>query len=85
MKYIILLRNLMFVSFESPEYTANADALGALRILEAIRRINLEKKLNFIKRELQNYMVCQKFLRMKNSFHLATLMLQNLCHWINQL
>ena len=32
------------VSFESPEYTANADALGALRILEAIRFNNLEKK-----------------------------------------
>ena len=31
------------VSFESPEYTANADALGALRILEAIRFNNLEK------------------------------------------
>lgn len=32
------------VSFETPEYTANADALGALRILEAIRILNLEKK-----------------------------------------
>lgn len=31
------------VSFEIPEYTANADALGALRILEAIRILNLEK------------------------------------------
>tara|TARA_Y100001935_G_C17307578_1_gene513386 strand:- start:1117 stop:2154 length:1038 start_codon:yes stop_codon:yes gene_type:complete len=35
------------VSFESPEYTANADALGALRILEAIRFNNLEKKTKF--------------------------------------
>ena len=32
------------VSFGSPEYTANADALGALRILEAIRFNKLEKK-----------------------------------------
>ena len=32
------------VSFESPEYTANADALGALRILEAIRFHNLQNK-----------------------------------------
>ena len=32
------------VSFESPEYTANCDALGALRILEAVRILNLEKK-----------------------------------------
>jgi GDPmannose 4,6-dehydratase len=35
------------VSFETAEYTANADALGALRILEAIRILNLEKKTRF--------------------------------------
>lgn len=35
------------VSFESPEYTANADALGTLRILEAIRLLGLEKKTRF--------------------------------------
>lgn len=32
------------VSFESPEYTANSDALGTLRILEAVRILGLEKK-----------------------------------------
>jgi GDPmannose 4,6-dehydratase len=32
------------VSFETPEYTANADALGTLRILEAVRMLGLEKK-----------------------------------------
>ena len=32
------------VSFETPEYTANCDALGTLRILEAVRLLNLEKK-----------------------------------------
>lgn len=32
------------VSFEQPEYTANCDALGALRLLEAIRMLGLEKK-----------------------------------------
>src|SRR5882757_9897990 len=32
------------VSFETPEYTANADGIGVLRILEAIRLLNLEKK-----------------------------------------
>ncbi len=32
------------VSFETPEYTANADALGPLRILEAVRILGLEKK-----------------------------------------
>lgn len=35
------------VSFETPEYTANADAIGTLRILEAIRIIGLEKKTKF--------------------------------------
>jgi len=35
------------VSFESPEYTANSDALGTLRLLEAIRILGLEKKTRF--------------------------------------
>lgn len=35
------------VSFETAEYTANADALGTLRLLEAIRLLNLEKKTRF--------------------------------------
>ncbi len=35
------------VSFETPEYTANTDALGTLRILEAIRILKLEKKTRF--------------------------------------
>jgi GDPmannose 4,6-dehydratase len=35
------------VSFEEPEYTANADAIGALRVLEAIRILGLEKQSRF--------------------------------------
>ena len=35
------------VSFEAPEYTANADGIGTLRILEAIRILGLEKKTKF--------------------------------------
>jgi GDPmannose 4,6-dehydratase len=35
------------VSFETPEYTANADGIGTLRILEAIRLLGLEKKTRF--------------------------------------
>jgi len=35
------------VSFETPEYTANCDAIGALRILEAIRLLDLTKKTKF--------------------------------------
>tara|TARA_Y100000768_G_C23940257_1_gene664747 strand:+ start:475 stop:1518 length:1044 start_codon:yes stop_codon:yes gene_type:complete len=34
-------------SFETPEYTANADALGTLRLLEAIRILKMEKKIKF--------------------------------------
>ncbi len=35
------------VSFETPEYTANADAIGTLRLLESIRILGLEKKTRF--------------------------------------
>lgn len=35
------------VSFETPEYTANTDAIGTLRVLEAIRILNMEKKTKF--------------------------------------
>ena len=35
------------VSFETPEYTANSDAVGALRLLEAIRVLGMEKKVKF--------------------------------------
>src|SRR3984885_8860978 len=37
----------VLVSFETPEYTANADALGTLRLLEAIRILRLEDKVRF--------------------------------------
>jgi GDPmannose 4,6-dehydratase len=37
----------VMVSFDTPEYTANADATGALRLLEAIRILGLEKKTKF--------------------------------------
>ena len=35
------------MSFETPEYTANADALGTLRLLEAIRILSMEKRVRF--------------------------------------
>src|SRR5258708_10030008 len=35
------------VSFETPEYTANADALGTLRLLEAIRILHMENEVSF--------------------------------------
>ena len=48
------------VSFDNPEYTANVDALGALRILDSIKSAKLIKKLNFIRQELQKCTVIQK-------------------------
>ena len=64
--YNLAAQSHVAVSFEVPEYTANADALGALRILEAIKFHNLEKKLDFIKLEHQKCMgKCRKFLKMK--------------------
>ena len=45
--YNLAAQSHVAVSFESPEYTANADALGALRILEAIRSNNLINKTKF--------------------------------------
>ena len=44
------------VSFETPEYTANCDALGTLRILEAVRILGLIKKQKYIKQVQVNYM-----------------------------
>ena len=40
------------VSFETPEYTANSDALGTLRLLEGIRLLGIEKKVRFLKQIL---------------------------------
>lgn len=45
--YNLAAQSHVSVSFEMPEYTANADALGALRILEAIRNVKLKKKIKF--------------------------------------
>jgi GDPmannose 4,6-dehydratase len=45
--YNLAAQSHVAVSFEEPEYTANSDALGALRLLEAIRILGLEKKTRF--------------------------------------
>jgi len=45
--YNLAAQSHVAVSFEEPEYTANSDALGALRILEAVRILGLEKKTRF--------------------------------------
>ena len=45
--YNLAAQSHIAVSFEEPEYTANSDAIGALRILEAIRILKLEKKTKY--------------------------------------
>jgi GDPmannose 4,6-dehydratase len=45
--YNLAAQSHVAVSFESPEYTANADGIGTLRLLEAIRILGLEKKSRF--------------------------------------
>ena len=45
--YNLAAQSHVAVSFEEPEYTANADAVGTLRLLEAIRILGLEKKTRF--------------------------------------
>jgi GDPmannose 4,6-dehydratase len=45
--YNLAAQSHVMVSFETPEYTANADALGTLRLLEAIRILKLEQKTRF--------------------------------------
>ena len=45
--YNLAAQSHVAVSFEAPEYTANVDALGSLRLLEAIRMLGLEKKTRY--------------------------------------
>jgi GDPmannose 4,6-dehydratase len=45
--YNLAAQSHVMVSFETPEYTANADALGPLRILETMRILKLEEKVRF--------------------------------------
>ncbi len=45
--YNLAAQSHVMVSFETPEYTANADAVGTLRILEAIRILGMTKKVRF--------------------------------------
>ena len=45
--YNLAAQSHVAVSFETPEYTANADGLGALRVLEAIRILRMEKRTRF--------------------------------------
>src|SRR5687767_7917429 len=45
--YNLAAQSHVAVSFEEPEYTANSDALGTLRLLEAVRILGMEKRVRF--------------------------------------
>ena len=54
--YNLAAQSHVMVSFETPEYTANADAVGTLRLLEAIRILGLNEEVKFTKPRLQSSM-----------------------------
>ena len=68
------------VSFENPEYTADIDAIGTLRLLEAIRFLGLEKKQNSTKPLLRSFMAQFKKLH-KRKRHRFTHVLH--MRWLN--
>ena len=45
------------MSFKLPNYTTQVNAIGTLNILDSIKKLELEKKKNFIKLRPQNYLV----------------------------
>ena len=59
--YNLAAQSHVMVSFETPEYTANADSLGTLRLLEAIRILALKNLANSIKQARQSCLArCKK-------------------------
>jgi GDPmannose 4,6-dehydratase len=58
------------VSFETPEYTANADALGTLRLLEAIRILKLEKRVRFYQASTSSFTATRRTRRKRRRRHL---------------
>ena len=64
--YNLAAQSHVAVSFESPEYTANADAIGVLRLLEAIRILGMEKETRFYRPRPRNCMAwCRRCRRRK--------------------
>jgi GDPmannose 4,6-dehydratase len=66
--YNLAAQSHVAVSFEEPEYTANSDALGPLRILEAIRILKLEKKTKYYQASTSElYGLAQQFPQTENT------------------
>ena len=76
------------VSFEVPEYSADVNALGTLRILEAIRSLNLEKKIKFYQAGTSEMFgkTKDKFQNEKTSFHPVSPYGVSKCfaHWVTK-
>ena len=63
------------VSFEEPEYVANTDAIGTLRVLEAVRILGLRRKQEFTRHQRLNYMAkCRLFHKMKRLLSIHALL-----------
>ena len=81
--YNLAAQSHVAVSFEVPEYTANADALGTLRILEAIKFHSLEKKTKFYQAGTSEmYGKIQSNFKMKKRFILRAWVAKLYTHWI---
>ena len=64
------------VSFESPEYTADVDAIGTLRLLEAIRFLGFEKKTKFYQASTSELWLSSRNTTKRNNAVLSTLSLR---------
>lgn len=75
--YNLAAQSHVAVSFEEPEYTANSDALGPLRVLEAIRILGLEKKCVSTRHRPRSYLVkFRRFLKGKPRHFVRSLLMQ---------
>ena len=73
------------VSFDVPEYTADVDGIGVLRILEAVHILHLEKNVKYINHQHQNYMeILKNRCKMKKHhlYQILHMLLQNYMHII---
>ena len=70
------------MSFESPEYTADVDAIGTLRLLEAIRFLELEKKTKFYQASTSELYGLVQETPQKESHHFIHVHLMQLLNFI---
>lgn len=61
--YNLAAQSHVHVSFDVPEFTANADGIGTLRILEAVRLCGFEKNVEYIRHQPLSYMARSKSVR----------------------